>query len=325
MICRQKGVALISVLLVFAIITILVGQLLTRSQSDIERTRWLVNEAQGFQIALAGEALARQILWRQHDNLTSTDTNISPIPNLLPIYRPEYGELAIEIVDLQGRINLNNIAAEGVARLPVEKIFTEVLSRPMLINALADWVDSDFVPRQGGGEDFSYYTQVPPYRTGNRALANPTELRALGDLAADKLQFLEAYLSTLVDVTPVNLNTAPAEVISLLDPDISGQKFVNYRDGLSPGFASVQEFLDSDIAEGLVIDPALLTVTSSNYAVKIITILNGQKFWLHSHLTINNDNGSIALQARTIGEPFAINTLPANGIDSDDSTANTLL
>lgn len=106
---RENGAALISVLLIFTIITILVSQLITRSQADIERTYWLTTEAQAYQYAVGGELLARQVLHSQYQALKSEGLTMSPVPELLPLYQPDHGEMAVEIIDLQGLINLNNI------------------------------------------------------------------------------------------------------------------------------------------------------------------------------------------------------------------------
>jgi len=204
---KSKGAALISVLLIFAIITILATQLITRSQADIERTRWLITEAQAYQYALGGEALARQILWQQHQDLKSKGGTASPIPQLLPVYQPDNGQMAIEIVDLQGRINLNNISGQQIQRRAIENLFKGVLLKPRLTTLLADWADSDTTPQAGGAEDFHYLSLEMPYRAGNKPLADRSELQLLPDITHEEYLNVEEYLTALKAPTTININT----------------------------------------------------------------------------------------------------------------------
>ena len=321
---HQQGVALISVLLMFAIITILATQLILRSQADIERVRWLLTEAQAYQYALGGESLARQILWQQQSDLKEDGINISPIPGLLPTYQPDYGQMAIEIIDLQGRLNLNNIAATAAGRQPVVHLLSDLVSNPGLTATLADWTDSDLTPLAGGAEDFHYLSLETPYRTSNQPLADPSEMMALADISAEEFKALRPYVNTLNPASAINPNTAPAEVLSLLDPNLSGLQVVNYRESMQPGFASVDEFLAADIAAGLTIDKGMLTVISTNYGVKIETTINDRKLWLYSRLTLDNSNGEIRLQSRTVGEKLTVNTLETNDVDQDDPATHSL-
>ena len=321
---NQYGAALISVLLIFAIVTILATQLITRSQADIERTRWLITQAQTYQYALGGEALARQILWQEYTDLKNEGISISPVPVRLPIYQPDYGQMAIEIVDLQGRINLNNISGSAAEQAPVKRLFSELLLKPGLTNVLADWVDSDTTPRAGGAEDFSYISLGQPLRTGNQQLANISELMALKGMPVEEYSAIAHSLSALNSPTAINLNTASAEVFSLLNPDLSEQQVINYREQNPNGFTSVEEFLMSDVTAGLEINSALLTVTSSHYGVKIIATVNDRKLQLFSQLSFDNNSGEIELVSRTLGEEFTINTLAATDADQDDHATQPL-
>ncbi len=321
---RQQGAALISVLLMFAIITILATQLITRSQADIERTRWLVTEAQAYQYALGGEALARQVLWQQQANLKAEGINISPIPNLLPKYQPEQGQMAIEIIDLQGRINLNNALNSDTRHSPISRIFNDLLLKPDLNQSLSDWLDSDMTPLTGGAEDFHYLALEVPYRTGNQALASSSELMTLFDMPVDEFPVLRPYITALKQPTPININTAPEMVLSLINANLSGQQVAGYRDSHPSGYSSVEEFLTADVMAGVNIDHKLLTVTSTNYAVKIKTTINDRTLWLFSRLNLDSSTGDIALNARTVGERFIVNTTDINKENQDDTATKPL-
>ena len=59
----QGGVALITVLLVFAIATVIAGSIVERNFMDVRRMERQLVYGQTWQYALAGEAFARQILY----------------------------------------------------------------------------------------------------------------------------------------------------------------------------------------------------------------------------------------------------------------------
>ncbi len=321
----QKGVALISVLLVFAIVATLAATLLSRSQADIERTSWLIAEAQAQQYALGGEALARQILWEENKRLATDGLNITPVPQTLPVYEPDHGKMAIEIIDLQGLINLNNINDKPEMQLALKNLFDVALLKPQVVNTLADWVDDDTMPRSGGAEDSSYLSLPQPYRAANAPLASRSELLAINQFDPAEFSAIENHVSALPSPTPININTASADVLSLINPGLSGQQVVHEREQLPNGFQSVSDFLASNAAAGLEIPGELLTVTSSYYGVRILATFNDRTFRLFSRLHLDSNSGKITLYDRTLGDNFTINTLKTDTTNQDDETAQPLL
>ena len=61
---RQRGIALISVLLVFALATVIASEIIARNALDIRKTANYLNSQQAYYYALSGEAYARQLLYR---------------------------------------------------------------------------------------------------------------------------------------------------------------------------------------------------------------------------------------------------------------------
>ena len=112
---RQRGVALITVLLVVALVTVVCAALLLRQQLAIRSTgnQLLVRQAQYY--AEGGELVAKALLRRdmsegQVDHLAEAWAN----PRLrFPL--DEGGELRLRIEDLSGRFNLNSLSVSGEA------------------------------------------------------------------------------------------------------------------------------------------------------------------------------------------------------------------
>lgn len=64
---KQQGVALITVLMIFAIVTIMAADTTARMGMDIKKTSYFLQNAQAQELALSGEALARQVLFIDYE------------------------------------------------------------------------------------------------------------------------------------------------------------------------------------------------------------------------------------------------------------------
>lgn len=320
----QTGVALISVLLVFAIITILASQLITRTQMDIERTRWLVTEAQAYQYALGGEAIARQLIYTGQETLKAEGHDVSFVPKKLPAFQPDHGKIAVEIIDEQGLLNINNINGNTEHRQILSRFFANILQKPELSSYLSDWVDTDSSPQPGGAEDFSYFSHEPPYRTANRPVSELSELMALPEVVNKDYEAASSLLSALPEATSININTAPEGVLSTIHPELSGSQIVNYREQYPPGFTSVESFLASDITAGLSIENAPITVKSAYFSAKVRANVNDRVIWLHSRFIFDHESMSIKLISRSLTPYFSIDIIESTDLtDAADSLEST--
>jgi len=324
---NQAGAALISVLLIFAVITILATQLITRSQLDIERTRWLMTEAQAYQYALSGEAQARQWLYSNQEILKAESQSASVIPNKLPLYHPgnieDNNEIAIEIVDEQGLINLNNVGASNEHNIILKNLFSDLLPKSNLLPYLTDWVDNDSSPQMSGAEDFRYFSREPAYRTPNRYVSAPSELMALMETEADEYQQASHLFSALPKTTPININTAPEQVLQAINPELSGSQVINYREQSPTGFPSLEAFLASEITAGIGLETAPLTVTSNYYAIKIRAKVNDRMVWLKSRIIMDQEAMTIKLINRIQSSPFMVNVLEMELDPESDKESDT--
>jgi type II secretory pathway component PulK len=90
------------------------------------------------------------------------------------------------------------------------------------IQAILDWVDQDSETRfPNGAEDDYYSRQRPAYRTANRPLASVQELRLVKGMTPEILERLAPFVVCLPNATPLNVNTAPKEVLMSLGPAVS--------------------------------------------------------------------------------------------------------
>jgi general secretion pathway protein K len=154
----------------------------------------------------------------------------------LPTLPVEGGSIHVSIEDAQGRFNLNDLLRNNAASAPDIEIFRRLLVvlslQPALADALVDWIDADGEARPAGAEDIEYLNGKPSYRTGNQRLASVEELRLVRGFDAKTVAALAPYVTVLPVDSTINVNTAPAPVLSALIPGLdvaSAQRIADKR------------------------------------------------------------------------------------------------
>lgn len=253
---RQKGVALVTALLVVSLATVAAVAMATRFQVDMRRTGNLLNGEQAYAYAVAAESWAYVILRRdreenQHDSLDEDwSTALPPIP-------VEGGFVNGRVEDLQGRFNVNNLAGSGendAIQLDYYKRLLEILGlEEALVPALQDWIDPDInATFPDGAEDDEYLLADVPYRAANRPLADISELRLVKGYTPEVLAVLEPHVTALPATTVININTATPVVLQALHADIEEsdvEQLIEDRD--EEPFTDIKAFLAHDALAGL--------------------------------------------------------------------------
>lgn len=222
----QHGVALITALLIVALATIAAVAVASRQQFDIRRSANLINRDQAYEYALGVESWAVQLLVRDRTRGPSDDLSEDWAKQLPPL-SVEGGQVAGRIEDLQGRFNLNNLV-NGAGIMDTNEVmrFQRLLQLfnipPELAFAVVDWLDTDINPNINGGAEDDVYTRLqPPYRTANTFMDSPSELRLVAGFKPEYFAKLLPFICTLPRGTQLNVNTAPAEVLTVLDNALS--------------------------------------------------------------------------------------------------------
>lgn len=247
----NRGVALITVLLVVFLASAAAAALATLQQTEIRRSTVVLHEQQARLYALGAERWAVEILRR---DATDSDTDHlgepwAAVPPALPV---DGGYVTGRLEDLQARFNLNNLRLPDGSQDPVQIAFLERLLDlleidPTLTAAIGDWTDADLnTSGVGGAEDPYYLTLAPPYLTANRPMASVSELRLVRGVDDVVYARLAPFVSALPQRTPVNVNTAPAEVLTAIDPDSDPNRIALSIEQRERGeFVTVADFLDA--------------------------------------------------------------------------------
>ncbi len=219
----QRGVALITAVLVTALAAVIAVALAARQQVDIRRTGNVLELEQAYQYAKGVEIMALQVLKLDWDNTNTRSQDWLGKEELwtnpLPPTEIEGGQLAGLIEDMSGRFNINSLLdGEGnVDNLALERfknLLTVVGLQPDLANAVLDWIDTN---SDGGAEDGLYLGLEIPYRTANALMASTSELLLVQGFDLESYRKLAPFVVALPESgTKINVNTAPKEVLASL-------------------------------------------------------------------------------------------------------------
>ena len=309
---RQRGVALITVLLIVAIVTLVSAALIARQQLAIRSTGNQLQARQAWHYALGGEALAQGLL--QRDLRTPGSDPRAPVDHLrepwarpLPAYPIEQGEIAVRIEDLAGRFNLNSLVQNAQANpLAVER-FRRLLQRLGIeqpyAERLLDWLDPDAQTSGAlGAEDNAYLLLQPAYRSANQALADVSELRLLLGMSEADFRRLQPHVSALPANVGLNVNTASALLLSCLADTLSveqAQSLVAARG--EAGYRTLGAFLEQPALAGMAVQDAGLSVGSQYFQVLSEVRLGERRQVLASGLE-RDAQGQVRVLWRNLGQ-----------------------
>jgi general secretion pathway protein K len=222
----HKGVALITALLIMALIASLTYTLKWNNALDVRRTVVMLNRDQAIQVAIGAESWIQSILRR---DLEESDTDhlgeiwASELPGL-PI---DGGEVLGDIEDLQGRFNINNLIGDDgdvdkEALAQFQRLLIALGLDPRFAGIAGDWIDANQETQfPDGAEDSIYTGMTPPYRAANQLLSSTSELAALEGMDKETLDVLLPHIVALPGHTEVNVNTATGPVLQSLDERIT--------------------------------------------------------------------------------------------------------
>lgn len=306
---RQRGMALITVLLVVAVVTVVSAGIIARQQLSIRSSANQLHVRQAWHYALGGETLAKAILQR---DLREGDPS-APVDHpgeawakaRTPFALDEGGALRVQISDLTARFNLNSLLRKGQPNEAAVAQFRRLLLGLQIeapyAERLLDWLDADDQPSGGyGAEDNQYLLAQPPYRAGNRELKDVSELRLLLEMTEADYQRLSPYVSALPADATLNVNTASARVLASVAeglPLSAAQGLVAARG--SEGYRDLQSFTAQ--LSGLQVQSQGLAVGSQYFQVLSEVTVGERRQVLRSTLQRASD-GQLYVLARDLGQ-----------------------
>ena len=302
---RQRGVALLTVLLVTALVTVLAVGMVERHRLAIARTRQVLTWQQSLDYALGAESHARALL--RADLLE--DREDPPADSLLdrwaepmaPFEIPS-GEIELRIRDLTGLLNLN-ATVDPAGRDRLRRLLDALGLDPTLADAVADWIDEDLEPSgAGGAEDGAYLLAAPAHRSANRELASVTELRLLPGVDEETWLRLLPFVAALPgDTRRINVNTAPGPVLAALAPGMTPERAAAYAFPEEP-WSQAGELVGREA--GFAPELGMLTVRSRFFEVLVRAEHDGRTVTLRSRIHRDPETAATTVLDRDLGQRY---------------------
>ena len=225
---RQRGAAVVVALLVMALVAGIAAAAVADFGVALDGAAGRHDQAQARQLARAAVDWARNVL-SEDARTTAVDHGGELWAIKVPATPVEDGEVGGEIVDVSGRFDVNSLVRDGVAEEAAVTRFIALLQALGLSPAaarqradvLVDWLDADDQPRSAESAENAWYAvQSPPRLTPGAPLADSAELAQLRGFTPELLARLQPLVVALPASTPVNVNTAPAEVLAAMLPGL---------------------------------------------------------------------------------------------------------
>lgn len=291
----QSGIALITAILVVAIAAIASAAILASANIAIRRTANLQESEVAWWYANGVEAWVKTILERDlDDNQIDSFQDVWAMPvDYLPV---DEGFARGQVIDLQGRYNLNNLAGGDTpqalqaqvdlfVRLLTYNEITDETQARALAAAIRDWIDADAEPTGfDGAEDTEYLGIDPPYRVANRFMSSVSELLAVKGMSREIYVKLRELVAAVPQTgVPINVNTAPVPVLRALaaQPGMKLDLFAQERIE-KPAETVAELFNTRGVFAAQDADPSMMSVTSSFFALRSEVFIGSGRVALYS-------------------------------------------
>jgi general secretion pathway protein K len=215
---HSGGAAIVMAMLLVALAATIAATLLWQQQRWIGEHQHRRDHVQAQSLALAGVQWTRQIVF-ENAPAGSIVYLGQPWALRLPAMPIENGSIGGYIVDAQSRVNFNNLSQSVTAAAPTRIILQRLLATlslpTTLLSTVTDWVDSDDTTSDpGGAEDGWYLAQTPSGLAANAPARRVGELLLVRGVDPASMARLRPFIMALDAPTTINVNTAPAEVLS---------------------------------------------------------------------------------------------------------------
>lgn len=305
---RQRGVALLTAMLIMAITAIITTNMVADMNIALHRSGniWNSQQAWWYGVGIENWVGAKLKLDAEHSKIDSLEEAWAQDVDYLPI---DGGSISGRVLDLQGRYNLNNLVLgdskkqlKQFQRLIIQITDTDAVTAETIADSTKDWLDDDTQPTLPSGAEDNYYLGLKPaYRTANTLMISPSELRQVRGVTPQIYNALLPYISTLPTSTPINVNTAPAPVLQSMAenlPNNTGKQLLAIRD--DDEWKSVDAFLQSDPLAGQDLKATQLSVTTDYFLIAGTITIGPSRTQFYSVLERAN-NGVTQVVRHSIG------------------------
>lgn len=219
------------------------------------------------------------------------------------------GRLAINVTDLSGLLQVNALvpdeknprAAQKIQRDQKEmwiRFLTsgrfsadgsaeiETTEAEEIVDSIIDWIDENDLEEDHGAESGYYLTQSPSYKARNGPITYPEELLLIRGMTKEIFYGNEEYeaLSEYITIAgrdgKININSAPAEILMLLDINMTREtadELIEFREDEvnQAALANPQWYLQ--VNPTVEMSRSIIDVRSRHFKVSVLASYNSMR------------------------------------------------
>ena len=222
----QRGIALLTILVMVALATILAATIAKRQTNTSENTGYLMRQDQSLLYAKSAEAFFSELLIQDSENGGNIDHLQENWAKPMPAFPVEDGFISGRLLDESGKFNLNNLlkadgSVDDSARRWFEKLLQRVGLPAELSQAVIDWQDADDETTGAMGAESNYYQGLDPsYLASNTRFHQVEELKLVRGFEGKNYDLIAPYVTALPEATKINMNTAAPLLLASIDPKL---------------------------------------------------------------------------------------------------------
>jgi len=283
---KQQGIALITVLMIMAIMVTVAATMTGRLTLSLKRTEGLIFSQSVYWYGQAAADFGRMVLDEDFSDseVVSLDQNWALEDMVFPL---ENGSISGLFRDMRSCFNLNaltvqdedDVRATQITQFQalLEELDVSSYNAEIIAESTRDWVDSNSSSDASqGAEDSIYEARGVAHLAANQLMVDVSELRAVQGVSQYIYERIEPYLCAIpTTVQKINVNTIDVEQGALLyalfekDFDLTMDDFSELlEDRPSSGWDNVDDFLASAVLSGLSVTTEIkeqLSVTSEYF------------------------------------------------------------
>lgn len=316
----EQGVALISVLLLVAVMSIIALTMLTLTLSGIESAK-ATTERSRLTWQLIGAESAALVGVQTLAVTTNREVREGVAGFGQPFAVEANGaQILTQIEEASNCFNLNALVGAPDPELqgPIEQNYLDLLAAQgfsdfeaeALLDAVIDWTDDDLLPRISGAEDSYYASLRPPYRTSGTQLADVSELRAIRGYTKEVYAQIRPLVCARQESDPLvfNINTLTPEKAPLLSMAFSGELSLQDAQDLLEqrplgGWPTLEAFEEAELIQRIAVEERQMELLSiqSSYLVVTGEVLGQTQASAFSFLFFLSDNAPVEMVSRFEG------------------------
>ena len=236
---KQRGIALITVLMILAIMVTVATAMTGRLTLSLKRTEGIIFSQKAYWYGQAASELARMVLNQDFSDsdVTSLD-QIWATPDM--VFPLENGQISGSIIDQRSCFNVNavdsNLAVSQFHTL-LESLDIRNYKAQTIAESLRDWIDENGTSEGSQGAEDSFYQALSvPYLAANNLITDISELRAIQGVDKATYSKIKPYLcappssNQLVNVNTVSVDK-PEILYAIFDDgdEITINDFKDYK------------------------------------------------------------------------------------------------